>query len=110
MRRREFIAMIGGAAIAVPVVAHGQQAPRTVPLVGALWPGEPSAPITVGFKNAFQHGLREGGYIEGHNVAIEHRYYSEGISTAANELVGLKVDAIMAVGTPAALAVKRATG
>src|ERR1700732_54699 len=73
MRRREFITLLGSAA-ALPFVAHGQQAPRTVPLVGAIWPGKPSAPISVRIREAFLQGLREDGYIEGHNIAIEHRY------------------------------------
>ena len=113
MRRRDLIALLGGAAVALPVVALGQQTPRTVPLIGALWTGAPSAPIRVSARDAFQQGLREDGYIEGQNIAIEHRYYyaedSDEISKAANELVALRVDVIMAGGTPAALAVKRAT-
>jgi putative ABC transport system substrate-binding protein len=111
MRRREFIAALGGAAVARPVIALGQQTPRAVPLIGALYPGEPSAPISRGFKDAFQQGLREDGYIEGQNIAIEHRYAkdSDEISKAANDLVGLGVDVIVAYGTPNALAVKRAT-
>ena len=111
MRRREFIALIGGAAAALPAAAHGQQAPRTLPLVGALYPGEPSAPISVRSRDAFQRGLREAGYVEGQNIAIEHRYAkdSDQASRAANELADLGVDVIMAVGTPNALAVKQAT-
>jgi putative tryptophan/tyrosine transport system substrate-binding protein len=111
MRRRDLIAMLGGAAVALPVVAHGQQTPRTVPLVGALYIGEPSAPISVSLRDALQQGLREDGYIEGQNIAIEHRYAkdSDEISKATNELVGRGVDVIIVVGTPAALAVKRAT-
>jgi putative ABC transport system substrate-binding protein len=51
------------------------------------------------------------GYIEGHNIAIEHRYAedSDEASKAANEFVGLRVDVIIVVGTLAALAAKRAT-
>lgn len=112
MRRRGFIALLGGAAIGWPVVAHGQQTPKTVPLVGALWSGQASAPVTVSARDAFQRGLWENGYIEGQNIAIENRYPKDAdeISKAANELIGLRVDVIMAGGTPAALAVKRATG
>jgi putative tryptophan/tyrosine transport system substrate-binding protein len=111
MRRRDLIAIVGGAAVAWPFVAHGQQATRTVPLVGALYPGEPSAPISVSFRDAFLQGLREDGYIEGQNIAIEHRYAkdSDEINKATNELVGLGVDVIVAYGTPNALAAKRAT-
>jgi putative tryptophan/tyrosine transport system substrate-binding protein len=111
VRRRDLIALLGGAAAALPVAAHGQQTPRTVPLVGALYPGEPSTPISVRSRDALQQGLREAGYIEGQNIAIEHRYAkdSDEATKAANELVGLGVEAIMAVGTPNALVVKRAT-
>jgi len=112
MRRRTFIAMLGGAAVALPVVAHGQQTPRTVPLIGALWSGGPSAPITLSLRDAFLQGLREDGYIEGQTFVIEDRYYagdSAETIKAANELVGLRVNVIMAGGTPAALAVKRIT-
>jgi putative tryptophan/tyrosine transport system substrate-binding protein len=112
MRRRAFIAMLGGAAVALPVVAHGQQTPRTVPLIGALWSGGPSAPITLSLRDAFLQGLREDGYIEGQTFVIEDRFYagdSGETIKAANELVGLRVNVIMAGGTPAALAVKRIT-
>ena len=62
-------------------------------------------------REAFLQGLREDGYIEGHNIAIEHRYAedSDEASKAANEFVGLRVDVIIVVGTLAALAAKRAT-
>jgi putative ABC transport system substrate-binding protein len=74
-------------------------------------PGKPSAPISVRIREAFLQGLREDGYIEGHNIAIEHRYAedSDEASKAANEFVGLRVDVIIVVGTLAALAAKRAT-
>jgi putative ABC transport system substrate-binding protein len=104
--------MVGGAAAALPVVAHGQQTRGTVPLVGALWAGEPSAPMTVSVRDAFRQGLRDDGYIEGQTIAIEDRYYAGGSAEAtkvADELVGLRVNVIVAGGTPAALAVKRAT-
>jgi len=112
MNRRHFIAMLGGVTVAWPAVGRAQPTPRTMPLVAALWSGEPTAPITVSLREAFLQGLREEGYIEGQNVAIEERYYSgdsETLEKAVNELVGLRVDVIMAGGTPAAIAVKRAT-
>src|SRR5262245_5007555 len=111
MNRRKFITLLGGAAVALPAVAHGQQAPRTVPLVGALYVGEPSAPISVSQRDAFEQGLRESGYIERQNIAIENRYAKDPneISSAVNDLVALRVDVMMVGGTPAALAAKRAT-
>jgi putative ABC transport system substrate-binding protein len=70
MRRREFIAGLGGAA-AWPVVARAQQ--PTIPVIG--WLGGQSADDD--YKNItvpFLQGLKEAGYVEGQNVAIEYRY------------------------------------
>jgi putative ABC transport system substrate-binding protein len=112
MRRREFITLLGGStAFALPVVAHGQQTPRTVPLVAALYIGQPSAPISVIVRDAFEQGLRESGYIERQNITVEDRYAesADEINEAVNSLIALRVDVIMAAGTPASLAAKRAT-
>jgi putative ABC transport system substrate-binding protein len=111
MRRREFITLVGGAAIMWPLAARAQRSQRTVPLLGAIWPGNASAPISLRIREAFQRGLREDGYVEGQNIAIEHRF-GEGLDEfrkAADELVHLDVDVIMAGGTPAILAARRAT-
>jgi putative ABC transport system substrate-binding protein len=109
--RRDVIALIASAVVAWPGVARAQQPQRNVPLVGAVWPGERFAAITVRVREAFQRGLREDGYIEGQNIAIEHRYGEglDGLRNAANEFVRLNVDVILALGTPAILAAKRAT-
>jgi putative ABC transport system substrate-binding protein len=106
MRRREFITLVGGVA-ALPLAARAQ----SVPLVGAIWVGKPSASIIMRSKEFFFQGLREDGYIEGRNIAIEHRYAadSEAASNVAKELVDLRVDVILAGGTPATLAASRAT-
>jgi ABC-type uncharacterized transport system substrate-binding protein len=109
MNRRTFVTGLG-AMLAAPFVAEAQQAGR-VPRVGVLLLGPPSAPITLGAKEALRQGLKEhGDYVEGRNIAIEYRYGDvDGLSSAANDLVRLNVDLIVAGGTAAAIAAKRAT-
>jgi putative ABC transport system substrate-binding protein len=111
VRRREFIFVLSSAGVLLPDIAHGQQTPRSAPLIGTLWPGDPTGPITASLRAAFQQGLREDGYIEGQNVAFAERYPkdSDEITKAANELIGLRVDVIMAMGSQPAIAVRRAT-
>jgi putative ABC transport system substrate-binding protein len=108
MRRREFIGLVGGAA-ALSGVAYAQQTPKNLPLVGALWLGDPAGRITLKLKDAFQRGLREEAYSEGTNIEIEHRHYSDGIVKAASDLVGLRPSVILVVGTPGIREIKRAT-
>jgi hypothetical protein len=67
MRRREFIAGLGGAAVALPLAAQAQQ--PALPVVGLRTP-EAAEPLTA----AFRGGLAETGFVEGRNVAIEYRY------------------------------------
>ena len=107
MKRREFIAALGGAA-AWPVVARGQQA--TMPAIGFL-SGVSPGPFA-GRLAAFRQGLEESGMIEGRNVAIEYRWaegHYDRLPALAADLVGHKVDAIVASGGPAVLSAKRTT-
>jgi putative ABC transport system substrate-binding protein len=108
MRRREFIALLGGAA-AWPVVARAQQ-PGKLPTIGFL--GSTTLLAESQRLAAFVHRLRELGWIEGRNVAIEVRWAegrTERFAGIAAELVRLKVDVILTHNTPTVLAAKQAT-
>jgi putative tryptophan/tyrosine transport system substrate-binding protein len=100
VKRREFIAGLGGAA-AWPVVARAQQADR-LRLIGVLMGDEndPSAKTQV---SAFKQALAALGWTEGRNVRMDLRWGGDDInfSRAAQELVGLQPDIILAAGTPA---------
>jgi len=107
MRRREFIAFVGGAAAAWPLAARAQQ--TRVYRIGALLVG--NADID-SFQKELREELRKSGYIEGQNLIIELRSAEEKLDLLpklAAELVDLKVDVIVAVYTPCAIAAKQAT-
>jgi putative ABC transport system substrate-binding protein len=109
MRRRDLIAMIGGAAIAWPSSTDAQQSAK-VPLVGIL-SDESRSPGAKSFQ-AFAQGVQDLGYVEGQNIAFERRYAegkNEILPSLAAELVGLEPDVILAIGTPATRAAKTAT-
>jgi putative ABC transport system substrate-binding protein len=109
MRRREFITFLGGAAAAWPVGTRAQQA-RNLPTIGFLGATTPS--IWSAFIPPFQQRLRELGWIDGQNIAIEYRW-AEGrgdrYAEFADEFVRRKVNVIVTAGTAAAAAVKSAT-
>src|SRR5215469_17007730 len=105
MRRREFIAFVGGAAVAWPLGALGQQ-PGKLPLIGVLVSASPPHP----FADAFWRGLHALGYSEGENIRVEFRYtngQSDRAEEYAEEFVQLGVDVIVAHFVPA---VEAATG
>jgi putative ABC transport system substrate-binding protein len=108
VRRREFIAILG-IAVALPLAARAQQATKMA-RVGWLSPGSQASDRS--FIASFRDGLRELGWIEGQNIAIEFRWAEgkfERLPDLAGELVRLKVDVIVANVTQASLAAKRAT-
>jgi putative tryptophan/tyrosine transport system substrate-binding protein len=113
VKRREFMTLLGGAAAAWPLAARAQQPiGRTgkIPRVGMLMPG-PAAHSAATYKPFYQ-GLHELGYIEGQNLTVERRdgdWKPDRLPALAAELVGLKVDIIVAWSTPAAQAAKQAT-
>src|SRR6266568_1499814 len=109
MRRRDFIKVIAGSAIAAPRAARAQQ--PGVPLIGFL--GSVSPEMYTARLRAFRQGLREEGYVEGQNVAIEYRWaegHYDRLPVLAAELVHREVAEIVAGGgTPSAVAAKAAT-
>ena len=106
MQRREFITLLGGAA-AWPLVARAQ---GKIPRVGFM--GNSTAALEANLVASFREGLRELGYEEGRNIAIDYRWADgqyERFAALVAELIAAKVDVIVTAGTPAALAVKKAT-
>jgi putative tryptophan/tyrosine transport system substrate-binding protein len=108
MRRREFIALVGSAA-AWPLAALAQQ--PGMPVIGFLHSASPEPYVPQ--VNGFRQSLKEAGYVEGQNVAIEYRWAENQIArlpTLATELANRRVSVIVAGGSPvAALAAKSAT-
>ena len=107
MRRREFVTLVGSAALTWPLATRAQQ-PK-VARTGALYLGIADAES---FRKELREGMRELGYVEGQNIAFEFRS-AEGkldrLPELAAELVRLKVDVIVALYVPCALAAKQAT-
>jgi len=109
MKRREFITLLGGAAVAWPCNGLAQSRPKR-PLIGFL--GASSKAAGARYYSSFPLGMRELGHSEGRDYGLEERYADGDVSRLpllAEELVRLKPDAILVATTPGALAAKQAT-
>ena len=110
MRRRQFITVLGGAAVAWPLTAAAQQ--PTMPVIGYLSGYLPDSEVAQNALAAFRQGLAEAGFIEGRNVAIEYRWaegHYDRLPAMAADLVRLKVSVIAISGSSSVVAAKAAT-
>jgi putative tryptophan/tyrosine transport system substrate-binding protein len=110
VKRREFITLLSGAAAAWPITGRAQQ--PGVPGIGFLHSGSPGVYTAGGALTAFRAGLKESGYTEGDNVAIEYRWAEDQydrLPAFVTELIRREVAVIFAGGSAAVRAAKGAT-
>ena len=108
--RRDLLFALGASALAAPLASFAQRQPAKVPRIGFL--GTASASAYASRVEVLRAGLRDLGYVEGKNIAIEYRWAEgkyERLPGLAAELVQLKVDVIVAAATPAVQAARQAT-
>lgn len=112
MRRRKFIELLGSMAVAWPVPSRAQQAQGLITNPRIAFLGAESLSISQHFLDAFRQGLREYGYVDGQNITLEARWAdgrSERFPELVDDLIRLKVRAIVVVSVAAALAAKSRT-
>ena len=113
IRRREFITLLGGAAVAWPLAARAQQQRDRVPLI-AVWVGGAEHDAQAHLRAAaFREALREFGWIEGRNISIEYHWGIidlEQVRAETAELVARNPDVIVTTGAPTLAAAQKATG
>ena len=108
--RRKFLTTLGAGAFAIPLASLAQQRPKKAARIGFL--GNSTAAFEANLVGPFRQELRDLGYVEGQNILIEYRWAEgkyERFPALIAELLALKVDVIVTAGTPATLAVKKAT-
>jgi putative ABC transport system substrate-binding protein len=109
MRRRELLTLFGAAACAAPLVALAQDTGK-LPRSGFL--GNSTPALEAKLVESFREGLRDLGYVEGRNILIEYRWADgdyDRLPSLVAEFIASKVEVIVTAGTPASLAVKRAS-
>src|ERR1700745_2694855 len=107
LRRREFITLLGAAGVSCPLEASGQ--PATMPVIGFL--RSTSVTDAVHLVDAFRQGLKEGGFVEGQNVAIEYRSaedQGDRLPVLVADLLRRQI-ALIVGNTPSVLAARAAT-
>jgi len=109
MRRREFITLVGGSAVACPLALRAQQSGQ-MRRIGVLMPFAKDNPDGQARITGFLQGLQTLGWTEGRNLQIEYRWGSGDLQKAAAELVALSPDVIFTNTTPAVAALQQATG
>jgi putative tryptophan/tyrosine transport system substrate-binding protein len=111
MRRRDFITLVGGAAVAVPLAAHAQQ-PDRMRRIGVLMAGQGNSPEAKARLSVFTQELAKLGWTDGRNLRMDIRWAADNVDRMrmfAKELVGLRPEVIFANTTPVTAALQRET-
>jgi putative ABC transport system substrate-binding protein len=107
---RAFIHAVALGVLLAPLVSTAQQ-PEKIPRIGYLWSGPPGSDPTE--TRGLRHGLRELGWVEGQNIAIEYRYAENDLDQIPRliaDLISLKIAVLVTPGTPVTAAAKRVAG